>query len=113
MRIDFFTLFPALFVSPLRTAVFHRASEKGLLSCYVHNIRDYTNDRHHITDDYPYGGGAGMLMKPEPIFEAVEALARANTRVILLSPAGRPFNQCKRAGHLPKSSGAPRGANLG
>ena len=99
MRIDFFTLFPALFVSPLRTAVFHRASEKGLLSCYVHNIRDYTNDRHHITDDYLYGGGAGMLMKPEPIFEAVESvLGCTNSReagvpVIMLTPQGRLFSQ--------------------
>ena len=69
------------------------AREAGLLDLAIHNLRDYTHDRHNMVDDRPFGGGPGMLLKPEPIFEAVESLAREGTRVILLSPAGRPFNQ--------------------
>jgi tRNA (guanine37-N1)-methyltransferase len=105
MRIDLFTLFPAFFDSPLKTAIFHRANQKGLASFYVHNIRDYTHDKHHITDDYPYGGGAGMLMKPEPIFEAVESVMgqdireQARVPVVLLTPQGRLFSQ-REAGRL-------------
>ncbi len=70
-----------------------RARENGALDLAVHNLRDYTHDRHKTVDDRPFGGGPGMLLKPEPIFEAVEKLGRESTRVILLSPAGRPFNQ--------------------
>ena len=67
--------------------------EKGLLDLKIHQLRDYTHDRHKTVDDRPFGGGPGMLLKPEPIFEAVEAIARESTRVILMSPAGRPFTQ--------------------
>ena len=72
MRFDVFTLFPAIFDSPLKESILKRAIDAGLLEVYLHNIRDYTTDKHHITDDYPYGGGGGMVMKPEPVFTAVE-----------------------------------------
>jgi len=87
------TLFPAMFTGPLDESIIRRAREAGLLDLTIHQLRDYTHDRHKTVDDRPFGGGPGMLLKPEPIFEAVEAIARENTRVILLSPAGRPFSQ--------------------
>jgi tRNA (guanine37-N1)-methyltransferase len=99
MRLDFFTLFPQFFASPLESVIFQRAREKGLLEAHVYNIRDYTHDKHHVADDYPYGGGAGMVMKPEPIFEAVETVLAENSTegeplaIILLTPQGRPFSQ--------------------
>ena len=93
MKIDVLTLFPAMFAGPLDESIIKRAREAGLLDLAIHNLRDYTHDRHNTVDDRPFGGGPGMLLKPEPIFEAVESLAREGTRVILLSPAGRPFNQ--------------------
>ena len=104
MRIEFFTLFPDLFASPLGSAIFQRAQDKGLASFCVHNIRDYTHNKHHITDDYPYGGGAGMVLKPEPIFEAVEASMSGWTgterqAVVLMTPQGQPFSQAA-AGRL-------------
>ena len=93
MKIDVLTLFPAMFAGPLDESIIKRAREAGLLDLAIHNLRDYTHDRHNTVDDRPFGGGPGMLLKPEPIFEAVGSLAREGTRVILLSPAGRPFNQ--------------------
>ena len=93
MKIDVLTLFPAMFAGPLDESIVKRARAEGLLDLAIHNLRDYTHDRHRTMDDKPFGGGPGMLLKPEPIFEAVENLARENTRVILLSPAGRTFNQ--------------------
>lgn len=93
MRIEVLTLFPAMFVGPLDESIVKRARQTGLLDLHVHNLRDYAHDRHKTVDDRPFGGGPGMLLKPEPIFEAVESIARDNTRVILLSPAGRVFNQ--------------------
>jgi len=93
MKIDVLTLFPAMFTVPLDESIVKRARAEGLLDLAIHNLRDYTHDRHRTMDDKPFGGGPGMLLKPEPIFEAVENLARENTRVILLSPAGRTFNQ--------------------
>jgi tRNA (guanine37-N1)-methyltransferase len=93
MRIDVLTLFPAMFAGPLDESIVKRARQSGLLDLKIHNLRDYAHDRHRTVDDRPFGGGPGMLLKPEPIFEAVESLARENTKVILLSPAGRPFNQ--------------------
>jgi tRNA (guanine37-N1)-methyltransferase len=93
MKIDVLTLFPGMFAGPLDESIIKRAREAGLLDLRIHNLRDYAHDRHKTVDDRPFGGGPGMLLKPEPIFEAVEALARENTRVILLSPAGRTFNQ--------------------
>src|SRR5690349_18618784 len=93
MRIEVLTLFPGMFTGPLDESIIKRAREKGLLDFRIHQLRDYAHDRHKTVDDRPFGGGPGMLLKPEPIFEAVEKLARENTRVILLSPAGRTFNQ--------------------
>ncbi|UCC17226.1 MAG: tRNA (guanosine(37)-N1)-methyltransferase TrmD, partial [Dehalococcoidales bacterium] len=74
MRIDILTLFPEMFESILDTAIFKRADERNLVKVIVRNIRDYTHDKHRTVDDYPYGGGAGMVLKPEPIFEAVDAI---------------------------------------
>ncbi len=93
MKIDVLTLFPGMFVGPLDESIIKRARDAGLLDLNIHQLRDYAHDRHKTVDDRPFGGGPGMLLKPEPIFEAVEKLARAQTRVILLSPAGRSFNQ--------------------
>ena len=93
MKIDVLTLFPAMFAGPLDESIIKRAREAGRLDLAIHNLRDYAHDRHKTVDDRPFGGGPGMLLKPEPIFEAVESLAREGTRVILLSPAGRQFNQ--------------------
>ena len=92
MHFDIFTLFPGMFEGPLRESILRRAQERGLLSVALHNIRDATTDRHHVVDDYPYGGGAGMVMKPEPIFAAVEAVYQGGP-IILLTPAGRLFTQ--------------------
>jgi tRNA (guanine37-N1)-methyltransferase len=93
MKIDVLTLFPAMFTGPLDESIVKRARETGRLDLAIHNLRDYAHDRHKTVDDRPFGGGPGMLLKPEPIFEAVEDLARENTQVILLSPAGRTFSQ--------------------
>jgi tRNA (guanine37-N1)-methyltransferase len=93
MRIAVLTLFPAMFAGPLDESIVMRARRAGLLDLTIHNLREYAHDRHKTVDDRPFGGGPGMLLKPEPIFEAVEGLARESTRVILLSPAGRVFNQ--------------------
>lgn len=93
MKIDVLTLFPAMFAGPLDESIIKRAREAGLLDLKIHQLRDYTHDRHKTVDDRPFGGGPGMLLKPEPIFEAVESIAREKTRVILMSPTGRPFSQ--------------------
>src|SRR5216110_757641 len=93
MKIDVLTLFSEMFAGPLDESIIKRARAAGLLDLSIHHLRDYTHDRHRTVDDKPFGGGPGMLLKPEPIFEAVEHLARAETRVILMSPAGRKFDQ--------------------
>jgi tRNA (guanine37-N1)-methyltransferase len=93
VKIDVLTLFPAMFAGPLDESIIKRARDTGLLDLKIHQLRDYTHDRHKTVDDRPFGGGPGMLLKPEPIFEAVEAIARETTKVILLSPSGRPFSQ--------------------
>ncbi len=96
MRIDVVTLFPEMFLGPLQVSILKRAQEQGLLTLYLHQLRDYAFDRHQMTDDVPYGGGAGMVLRPEPLFRAVETLAPARTQpVILLSPQGQPFDQAK------------------
>jgi tRNA (guanine37-N1)-methyltransferase len=82
-----------MFAGPLDESIIKRARESGRLDLAIHNLRDYAHDRHKTVDDRPFGGGPGMLLKPEPIFEAVESMVREGTRVILLSPAGRPFSQ--------------------
>jgi tRNA (guanine37-N1)-methyltransferase len=93
MKIDVLTLFPAMFTGPLDESIIMRARKKGLLDLKIHDLRDWTHDRHRTVDDKPFGGGPGMLMKPEPLFEAVESLRRESTKVILLSPGGRKFSQ--------------------
>ena len=93
MKIDVLTLFPAMFAGPLDESIIKRARNKGLLDLKVHDLRGWTHDRHRTVDDRPFGGGPGMLMKPEPLFEAVESLRGEGTKVILLSPAGRKFEQ--------------------
>jgi tRNA (guanine37-N1)-methyltransferase len=92
MHFDIFTLFPAMFQGPFSESILKRAQERGLLSIALHNIRDATTDKHHIVDDYPYGGGAGMVMKPEPIFAAIEAVHQGGP-IVYLTPQGRLFNQ--------------------
>ena len=98
MRIDILTLFPSLFEAPFGYGVFKRAIDNGLVKINAINIRDYTHDKHHTADDAPYGGGAGMVMKPGPIFEAVDAIKAGvddkekNFPIILLSPQGRLFS---------------------
>jgi tRNA (guanine37-N1)-methyltransferase len=93
MKIDVLTLFPAMFAGPLDESIIKRARTKGFLDLKIHDLRDWTHDKHRTVDDRPFGGGPGMLMKPEPLFEAVESLRREKTRVILFSPSGRKFNQ--------------------
>jgi tRNA (guanine37-N1)-methyltransferase len=98
MHFDVLTLFPEMFAGPLDTSILKRARENGRLSVTLHNIRDYATDKHHVTDDTPYGGGGGMIMKPEPIFAAVETLfarreTKAHVPVVLSSPQGRLFTQ--------------------
>jgi tRNA (guanine37-N1)-methyltransferase len=93
VKIDVLTLFPAMFAGPLDESIIMRARKKGLLDLKIHQLRDWTHDRHKTVDDKPFGGGPGMLMKPEPLFEAVESLKRPETKVILLTPSGRKFSQ--------------------
>jgi len=93
MKIDVLTLFPEMFAGPLDVSIVWRARKSGLLDLRVYNLRDWTHDRHKTVDDRPFGGGAGMVMKPEPLYEAVEALGGEGAHVILLGPAGRPFTQ--------------------
>jgi len=97
MRIDVLTLFPGMFTGPLDESIVKRARDTGALELCLHNLRDYTHDRHRTVDDRPFGGGPGMLLKPEPIFEAVEQLVQEQTRVILLAPTGRLFTQAVAA----------------
>jgi len=101
MQFEVFTLLPEVFPPYLDTSILNRARQRGLIDVRVHNIRDYTHDKHHTTDDTPYGGGGGMVMKPEPVFEAVESVLGfiapppkpVTVPVILLTPQGRVFTQ--------------------
>jgi len=111
MKIDIVTLFPEICRAPLSESIMKRAQEKGIVALNIHNLRDWATDKHHIVDDAPFGGGQGMVMKPEPIFAAVEDLkqqtpnvqrstsnAQSNielqtSKIILMSPAGRRFDQ--------------------
>ena len=102
MQIDIITLFPGMFAGFLTESIIKRAQEKGAVSIEVIDLRDYTHDRHRTADDRPYGGGAGMVLKVEPLFEAVEALKTPDSTVILLSPRGEPFSQAK-SGYLSRS----------
>ncbi len=106
MRIDILTLFPEICRAPLNASMMKRAQECGALDLHIHNLRDWTSDKHHVVDDAPFGGGQGMVMKPEPIFAAVEELKKTSNaqrptpnvelqtpKVVLMSPAGRRLNQ--------------------
>jgi len=96
MRIDVLTLFPEMFPGPLEASILKRAIDAGLVQVPLHNIRDYAEDKHHVVDDYPFGGGPGMVMKPEPLFKAVEEVAALDSprgRVVLLTPQGRLLTQ--------------------
>jgi len=97
MRIDILCLFPEMFVSPFSQSIVRRAKEQELIDIVIHNIRDYTWDKHHVVDDCPYGGGPGMVLKPEPVFETVAAVKQQlesnEMPIILLTPQGRVFNQ--------------------
>jgi tRNA (guanine37-N1)-methyltransferase len=104
MRIDIVTLFPEICRAPLNESMMKRAQEKDVVDFHIHNLRDWTTDKHHIVDDAPFGGGQGMVMKPEPIFAAVEDLKRQTSivqsniklqtpKIILMSPTGRRFDQ--------------------
>ncbi len=101
MQIDILTLFPQMFQDPFSMGTFKRAVDRKLIQVNIHNIRDYTHDKHHTVDDYAYGGGAGMVLKPEPIFEAVESIKSdiclkqgvSELPIILLTPQGRLFGQ--------------------
>ena len=99
MKIDILTLFPEMFESPFAASIIKRAREKGLIHIEMTNIRDFAHDKHRIVDDYPFGGGAGMVMKPEPILEAVDFVTgrrepgEKKAKVLLMCPKGRVFNQ--------------------
>jgi tRNA (guanine37-N1)-methyltransferase len=95
VRIDILTIFPELFASPFEESIIRRARDRGLIDIRVHDLRSWAADRHRVTDDAPFGGGAGMVMKPEPIFAAVEEIKAANPQAttVLLSPQGRVWNQ--------------------
>jgi len=95
VRIDIITLFPELCEAPLSGSIAGRARESGRVEVRVHNLRDWATGRHKVTDDAPYGGGPGMVLKPEPIFAAVEALRGPGSRVVLMSPQGRRFDQAQ------------------
>lgn len=93
MRVDILTLFPEMFVGPLDHSIVGRARRRGILEVRIVNIRDFATDKHRIVDDTPYGGGPGMVMKPEPLYAAVEAVRGADSHVILMDPQGERFTQ--------------------
>lgn len=93
MRIDILTLFPEIALAPLRESIIKRAQEAGIAEIHAHNLRDWATDKHRKTDDYLCGGGQGMLLKPEPIFAAIEELRKPETKVILTTPQGKQFKQ--------------------
>jgi len=93
MKIDILTLFPEICRAPLSESMMKRAQENGIVDLRIHNLRDWTTDKHHVVDDAPFGGGQGMVMKPEPIFAAVEMLRTQNSFVVLMTPQGKRFTQ--------------------
>jgi tRNA (guanine37-N1)-methyltransferase len=109
MKIDILTLFPEICRAPLSESMMKRAQERQIVDLQIHNLRDWTTDKHHVVDDSPFGGGQGMVMKPEPIFKAVEALKTnpksqiPNPKIILMSPAGKRLDQ-KLATELSRES---------
>jgi tRNA (guanine37-N1)-methyltransferase len=104
MKIDIVTLFPEICCAPLSESIMKRAQKNGIVDLHIHNLRDWTTDKHHVADDAPFGGGQGMVMKPEPIFAAVEELRNETSnikhltsKIVLMSPAGRRFDQAMAA----------------
>lgn len=95
MRISILTLFPEIALAPLGESIIKRAREAGIVEIQAHNLRDWATDKHHKTDDYLCGGGQGMLLKPEPLFAAIEELRTPETRVILMTPQGKQFKQAE------------------
>ncbi|MEP6709919.1 MAG: tRNA (guanosine(37)-N1)-methyltransferase TrmD [Verrucomicrobiota bacterium] len=93
MQIDILTLFPEICRAPLNESMMKRAQESGALRLRIHNLREWTTDKHHIVDDSPYGGGQGMVMKPEPVFAGVESLRTNSSKVVLMTPQGRKLDQ--------------------
>jgi tRNA (guanine37-N1)-methyltransferase len=93
MKIDILTLFPEICRAPLSESMMKRAQENMVVDLRIHNLRDWTTDKHHIVDDAPFGGGQGMVMKPEPIFAAVESLRGEGSTVVLMTPQGKRFTQ--------------------
>ena len=93
MRIDIITLFPEIALAPLSESIIKRAQDKGLVEIHAHNLRDWATDKHKKTDDYLCGGGQGMLLKPEPIFAAIEELRTPEAKVILMTPQGKQYKQ--------------------
>ena len=93
MQIDILTLFPEICRAPLSESMMKRAHENGIVDLRIHNLRDWTTDKHHIVDDAPFGGGQGMVMKPEPIFAAVESLRTQDSTVALMTPQGKSLTQ--------------------
>ena len=93
MKIDILTLFPQICRAPLSESMMKRAQENEIVDLHIHNLRDWTTDKHHIVDDAPFGGGQGMVMKPEPIFAAVESLRTEKSFVVLMTPQGKRFAQ--------------------
>ena len=95
MRIDILSLFPEMFAGPLSESMIKRARQRGLVDLRIHDIRDYTHDKHRTADDRPFGGGPGMVLKPEPIFECFEAAVPQGTPLLYMTPQGRPLTQSK------------------
>jgi len=93
MRIDVLTIFPGMFDAVLNESIVKRAQKKGKIRIYTHDLRDFTSDKHRKVDDRPFGGGSGMVMRIEPIYNCLKSLKRLNPRVILLCPKGKKFNQ--------------------
>jgi len=97
LRVDVITLFPEMFAGPFDASILQRARDAGLLAIHVHCLRDYATGRHAVVDDYPYGGGPGMLLKPEPVCRAVEAVRGPDARVVVMAANGRRFEQAQAA----------------
>lgn len=93
MDIYYLTLFPEMYQGVLGTSILKRAEDKGIVNYHLINFRNFSNDKHNKVDDYPYGGGAGMVLKPEPVFNAMDSLELDNKRVVLMCPQGKPFDQ--------------------
>jgi len=97
MKVDIISLFPEMFLGPLNESILKRAQNRGLLDLSIHNLRDFTKDRHRVVDDRPFGGGPGMVLKPEPVFDAVESMRTEGAVVMMMAPSGKQFQQADGA----------------